>query len=109
MADEANKQLLSLLTTLTEKVDRLEKNSTESKKTGKAGYRLICSKCIQCVDIPQEAIQQSHNVGAGRDIDGSYDSGYSCYSLECPKCRHMNTRRGVLREHLGQWIFKVTM
>jgi len=37
-------------------------------------------------------------MGGGRDIDGSYDSGYTTTEFKCTLCFMTNTRNGFIAE-----------
>ena len=78
----------------------------EQKKQGY--YRSICPECLEKVDVPLKDVKEANNVGAGRDYDGSYDSGYSQTTLVCNICDSINKYNGTIQEQIKEKrLFKV--
>lgn len=59
--------------------------------TMKRVYRYICHSCYTVNDACLEDFTVKDGVGAGHDIDGSYDSGTSVCSVKCLFCNETTT------------------
>jgi hypothetical protein len=49
-------------------------------------YRTVCPVCADFIELPEDAFKYRSGIGAGRDIDGSYESGFSETTVKCTTC-----------------------
>ncbi len=71
-------------------------------------YRFFCDQCIEVAELRTDQFHVRKGVGAGKDIDGSYDAGYSQTTATCPICNSEVSFCGNLEEAVrAKRIFKI--
>ena len=65
-------------------------------------YRLICEHCIETFDIVAVKINSLKGIGAGKDYDGSYDSGRQQTHIRCPVCSQINVLEYSVEEGIKE-------
>jgi hypothetical protein len=73
-------------------------------------YRFICKHCVEVSDVPEKDVRKVDGIGSGRDIDGSYDSGYSETRVKCTVCGEENRFSGSIDQSIkDERLFKKFM